>query len=176
MLDVTQTELAAQALRDFNRSGTHQRWSALIAHLNDFLNHSVELLLFGLEHTVGVVLTDDWAVGGDVHNIEFVNFPELTCLGHGGTGHTSELVVHAEVVLQGNGGEGLCSSLNLYTLFCLDGLVQTVAVATTFHDTSRLLIHNLHLSFLVDDVLVIAVEECVGFKQLSDCVDALGLH
>ena len=85
-------------------------------------------------------------------------------------------MVHAEIVLQGDGSKGLCSRFNLHTLLSFDGLVQSVAVSTALHDTACLLIHNLHLSFGCDDVLVVALEHGVGFEQLVDGVHAFALH
>ena len=84
-------------------------------------------------------------------------------------------MIHAEVVLQGDGGEGLCGSFHLDVLFGLDSLVQSVRPAAALHDTTRLLVHNLHLA--VDDhVLIVLIEHAVGLEQLLQGVYALRLH
>ena len=83
-------------------------------------------------------------------------------------------MIHTEVVLQGDGGKGLSGSLYLHMLLGLYSLVQTVAPTTTFHDTARLLIHNLHLT--VDHhILVILIKHTVGLQQLLQGVYALTL-
>ena len=84
-------------------------------------------------------------------------------------------MVHTEVVLQGDGGERLGRSLDIHTLLGLDSLMQTVAVAASFHHTTRLLIDDLHLALGIDDVLIVAVEQGVGLQELGDGVHALGL-
>ena len=74
-------------------------------------------------------------------------------------------MVHTEIVLQGDGGKGLRGSLDLHVLLGLDSLMQSVAPAASLHDTSRLLVDNLHLA--VDDhVLIVLVEHAVGLEQL----------
>ena len=83
-------------------------------------------------------------------------------------------MIHAEVVLKGDRGECLGGSLDLDALLGLDGLMESVAVTAPFHDTAGLLVDNLNL-VVVDDILDVFLEERIGFEQLSDCVDSLGL-
>ena len=84
-------------------------------------------------------------------------------------------MVHAEIVLQGDGREGLRGGFHLHIFLRLNGLVQTVAPATAFHDTSRTLVDNLDLA--VDDHIVhVLGEHGVGLEQLVDRVHALGLE
>ena len=129
-----------------------------------------------LVHTVRHIVAEHRLVGWDSHHIEFVDFPEFTSLGLGSTGHTSELVIHTEIVLQCDGCESLSSGFHIHTFLCLDSLVQTIAVAATFHNTAGLLIHNLHLAFLVNDIFIIAVEEGVSLQQLGYGVHTLCLE
>ena len=53
-------------------------------------------------------------------------------------------------------------------------LMQTIAPATTLHDTACLLVDNLHLT-IDNHIFVVAVEHAVGLQQLLQSVDALRL-
>ena len=174
--DVAQAQHAAQQLADFDRGGTHQHGAAALAHEFNLVDDGGKLLLLRLVHAVGVVDARHGLVGGDGHHVEFVDVPELARLGLGGTGHTGEFVVHAEVVLQRDGGKGLRGAFHGHSFLGLDSLVQAVAVAASFHDAAGLLVHDFHLAVLGDHILVVAVEQGVGFEQLGDSVHALGLH
>ena len=59
--------------------------------------------------------------------------------------------------------------------FRLDSLMQAVAPLTSLHDTSCLLVHNLHLAVHYD-ILVVLVEHGVCLEQLLQGVNALALH
>ena len=52
--------------------------------------------------------------------------------------------------------------------------MQTVAPTTTLHNTAGLFVHDLDLS-AVDDIIHIFLEEGVGFEQLVNRMDTLGL-
>ena len=60
-------------------------------------------------------------------------------------------------------------------LLSLNSLVQTIAPATAFHDTSCLLIHNLHLS-VHHDILVVVIKHGVCFQELLQGVYSLALY
>ena len=81
-------------------------------------------------------------------------------------------MVHTEVVLEGDCSKGLCCSLNLHTFLGFHSLMETVAPAASFHNTSCLLVHNLHFT-VHNNVVVIADEHCVGFEELLHGVYAL---
>ena len=55
--------------------------------------------------------------------------------------------------------------LNLNPLFCLDSLVQTFAVTSSQHNTSRKLINNKHLTVFYN-IVNVACHCAVGFKRL----------
>ena len=84
-------------------------------------------------------------------------------------------MVHTEVVLKCDGSKGLCSSLYLYVLLSFNSLVQTIAPATAFHDTSCLLIHNLHLS-VHDNIFVVLIEHGVTLQELLQGVNTFALY
>ena len=129
-----------------------------------------------LVHTVRHIVAEHRLVGWDSHHIEFVDFPEFTSLGLGSTGHTSELVIHTEIVLQCDGCESLSSGFHIHTFLCLDSLVQTIAVAATFHNTAGLLVYYLHLVVVGYHIVYIASKQCVGFDKLVHGVHAFALH
>ena len=52
--------------------------------------------------------------------------------------------------------------------------MQTVGVAAAFHDTARLLVHNLHLS-VYHDVFVVLLKHGIGLQQLVDGMYAFRL-
>ena len=105
-----------------------------------------------------------WAVGRDDHDVQFVDVPKLARLRFRRSGHASQLVVHPEVILQRHRGVRLRGRLHLHALFGLNGLVQSVAVTTTFHDAAGLLVDDLHL-VVHDDVLDVLFEQCVCLQS-----------
>ena len=173
--DVTQLEQAAEQFGDFNRTGTHENGTTAVAHAFHFFDHGIILLALRFIDAIVHVDSLNGAVGGDFHHIELVDIPELAGLGDGRTGHTCEFVIHAEIVLQRDGREGLRGGFDLDVLFRFDGLVQTIAPTTAFHDTTRRLVDDLHLSVL-DDVIVIEREHRIGFEELLERVHAIGFH
>ena len=154
---------------------THEARTSLVAHLLDFFNHSLIFLACSLVHAVIHIVTYHWLVGRNLHNVEFVDVPELTSLGRCRTRHTSQFVVHTEVVLQGDGCVCLCGSLHLHVFLSLHGLMQSVAPAASLHDTACLLVNDLNLA-VDDNILIILVEHTVSLEQLLQGMYALALH
>ena len=170
--DISHLEHSADKLRNLNRCGTYEHWTSSITHCFNLLYDSSIFLAVGLIYAVVHIITEHRTVGRNLYHVELVDIPELSSLSTCSTGHTSELVIHTEVVLQGNGSIGLSSILHLYMLLSLDSLVETIAPTASFHDTSSLLIDNLHLSVHYD-VLVITIEHRVCLEQLLDGMYAL---
>ncbi len=175
MINLAHGKHFGEQLTDFHRGGTYQTGSPADAHLLYFLNNGTIFLAVSLVDTVVEVMACDGAVGRNLYHVELVDVPELSSLGAGRTGHTSQLVVHSEIVLQGNGGEGLCGSLYSHMLLGLYSLVQAVAPTTTFHDTSGLLVNNLHLS-VHHHILIVLIKHGVGLEQLLQGVYAVALN
>ena len=84
-------------------------------------------------------------------------------------------MIHTEVVLQGDGRKGLRGSFHLYMLLSLDSLVQSVTPATTFHDTTCLLVDNLYFA-INNHVFIVLIEHAVSFQQLLQGVNTLRLN
>ena len=74
-------------------------------------------------------------------------------------------MIHTEVVLKGDRCESLGCSLYLDVLLSLDSLMESIAPATTFHNTSGLLVDNLDLTIL-NDIVDLLVEHCICLKEL----------
>ena len=66
-------------------------------------------------------------------------------------------------------------SLYFHTLLGFDGLMKSVGIPASFHDTAGLFVNDLDL-VVVDHIFLILVEESVGFQQLADGVDSFGLY
>ena len=175
MRNVAHLQHLAQQLRNLHRCGTYQYWAACITCLLDFVDNGTILLAGCLVYSVIQVLTENRTVGRNLNYIQFVDVPELTCLCAGSTGHTGELVVHTEVVLKSDGCEGLGSSLHLYMLLSFNSLVQAIAPAATFHDTTSLLVNDLHLT-VHDYILVVLIKHGVSLQQLLQGVNTLALY
>ena len=174
VFDTPQLEHAAQQLRDLDRSCADQHGASLAHEPDDLLDHGVVLFAFGLVDEILAVVADHRTVRRDDDDVEFVDAPELRGFRLGRTGHAGQLVVHAEVVLQGDRGEGLRRRLDLHVLLGLDGLMQTVRIAASVENTSRLLVHDLHL-VVHDHILHVLLEHGVGLQQLVHRVYALRL-
>ena len=130
-----------------------------------FFNNCFVLLSLRLIHSVIVVLANYLTIGRHFHNVQFIDIPKLSGLGHCSTSHTGQFMVHTEVVLQGDGRIGLRGSLHLDVLLGFHCLMQAVAPSSTLHNTSRLFVHYLNFTVL-DNVLIIEVEHCIGLEQL----------
>ena len=171
---LTQGKHTAEQFAYLHAGGTYQNRTARLAHANYLLYDGIVFLTLCAIHTVVHIRTNHGAVGGNLHNIQFVDIPKLASLCYCRTSHTRQLVIHAEIVLQGNGGIGLCGILHLYMLFGFHSLMQAVAPSSAFHDTASLLIHYLHLSIL-NDIVIIEVEHGVSLEELLDGVHTFTL-
>ncbi len=171
-LYVAHVEHAFEQFGDFDRSGTYKHGASGIAQADYLLDYGGIFLFLGLVNAVVHILSRHGAVGGDGHHVEFIDIPKLASLGFGGTCHARKFVIHAEVVLQGDGGESLCGGFDLHTLLGLDGLVEPVAVAASFHDTACLFVDDFDF-VVVDNVFIILFEKGVGFQELGNGVHTL---
>ena len=171
VLDAAHAKHLRQQFADFDRGRAHEDGTALVAQLHHVFDDRIEFFALGLVDEIVFVRTRDGTVGGDHHDIQLVDLPQLPGLRLRRSGHPGQLVVHPEVVLQGHGGIGLRGRLHLHALLRLNRLVQSVAVASAIHDAARLLVDDLHL-VLHHDVLDVLLEQRVGLEQLVHAVDA----
>ena len=137
--------------------------------LHNLVNHGLKLLSLGAVHHIGMVYPYHGFMGRNLNNIKIVDLHELSGFRGSGSRHPSQFVVHPEVVLEGYGGQGLVFALYLHPLFCLNGLMQTVAPAPSRHETAGKLVNNHNLAVL-NNVVHIAFEEGVGLQGLLNVV------
>ena len=84
-------------------------------------------------------------------------------------------MIHTEIILQRNRSKSLCSRFNLHIFFSFNRLVQTIRITAPLHDTTGLLIHNLHL--IIDHhIFYILLEQSVSFQQLTYSMHTLRFH
>ena len=138
----TNIEHLTQQFRYFNRGGTNQHRASLLRKFGYLVDYGIVFFSFGFVNEIIFIPTRNGSVGWNFYYVKFVDFPEFPCFGNCRTCHARKLVVHAEIVLQGNGRKSLRSRFNLYILFGFNGLVQSVGVTTSIHDTSCLLIDD----------------------------------
>ena len=168
-------EHSAKELGSLHIRGADQNRTAFLDEFLNLIDDGGVLCLLCLINKVILIVSDDRTVGRDDNHIQLVDGPELAGLCLGRTSHTGKLVVHSEIVLKGDSRECLCGGLDLDVLLCLDGLMQTIAPAAAFHNTSGLLIHNLDL-VVNHNVVNILLEHSVGLEELDDGVDTLALQ
>ena len=174
VLNLTHGQHLAQHFGDLYGGGTYQHRAAGFYHFLDFFDDGFILFAFGLVNAVIHVIAGNGAVCRDNDYVQLVDVPKFTSFRFGSTGHTGQLVIHTEVVLQSNCCKSLCGGFHFHAFFGFNSLVQTVGIAAAFHNTSRLLVYNLHLS--VDyHIFVVFLEHGVGFQQLVDGVYTLAL-
>ena len=172
--NIADVEHPRQDLRIVDRDRAQQHRLALGVALGDVVEDRLELLAFGLEDRIVVVLADAGAVGRDHRDVEFVDLVELRRLGLGGAGHARELFVHAEVVLDGDRRHRLRLLLDGDVLLGFERLMQTVGVAPPGHQPPGVLVDDQHLA-VHDHVVDVLFEEAVRLEQLREVVQTLAL-
>lgn len=172
--DFLEFEHSAQQLGGFHAGGADE--DGLAGGVDFFNGLDGGVVFFAARFVDAVVLIAalDRAIGGDHIDIQSVNIMELADLGLCGAGHAGEFVVEPEVILDRDGGEGLGFAVDLDALLGLDGLVETIGPAATGHFAAREGIDNDNLIFL-NDIFNILLIKAVGFDELGDIVNALGL-
>src|SRR5579871_3587406 len=116
VLDALLLEQIGKPLRLLNGGGSSQDWTALNADLLNLVGYSEVFFLLRPIDNVGILNPEHLPVGGNYHDLEFVDLIELRSFRFGGAGHSAQLLVHTEVVLEGNGGQRLVFELDLDAL------------------------------------------------------------
>ena len=129
-------KIGRKFFRFFDGYGTHKNRLARGVATGDFIGHGAEFRIFRAINGVVLVLTDDFFVGGNFHDVDVVDFSEFRFFRHSGPGHAGELFVHTEEVLEGNRGQGFRFGPHFDAFLRFDGLVQAFGVAATVHETT----------------------------------------
>ena len=111
-------------------------------------------------------------VGGDFHDVQFVDVEKFLCFGRSSTGHSRNLGVHAEIVLEGNCRQRLVFRLDTDTFLRLDRLMQTIGPTASIHHAPGEFVNNDHFVIL-DDIIGVPLEHDIGFQCLVKMMDDL---
>ena len=159
--DTASLQQFAKPLGLIYADGAHQNGLSLgVAFDYLFDDRSV----FGIDvfvHDVVPVFSDDRGIGGYRNDVQIVDLLELVLLRHGRTGHAGQFFIHAEIVLESDGGKGPVFSRDVDPFFGLYSLMQTVAVSSAYHQTSRELVHDYDFA-VFDDVVDVPLHYSVG--------------
>ena len=169
MRDALAPQHLAQQLALFDGNGAHQHGLSLfVAGLHLLYDGPVLARLVLIDH-IAVVYTNHRLVGGNFHHVQRVNSGKFLFLGQGGTGHAGELVIQPEEILEGNGSERLALAGNVHALLGLNGLVQTLVVASAVHQPPGVFIHNDDFPVL-DHIVDVLFHQAPGLHGLVDVV------
>ena len=83
--------------------------------------------------------------------------------------HARQLPIHAEEILESYRGKRLVLAAYLDVLLGFDCLVQTLVVATAYHNTPRELVHYQHLA-VRNNIIAVALHKVVRFQRLLNVV------
>ena len=143
--------------------------------LLNLIDYGVIFFATGLVDAVVMVFARNRPVRRNDIQVQLINVMELCGFSLGGASHAGQLLVEAEVILNRDRGECLRLAVNLHSLFGFNGLMQTIAPASTRHLTAGKLIDD-HDLVLLNHVLDVLLEEAVGAQQLRNVMDALRLR
>ena len=93
-----------------------------------------------------MVFTNHGAVRRNHNHFKLIDGHKLFRFRICGTGHSCQLFIHTEIVLKCNTGQSLVLILYIDTFFCLQSLVQTIAVSSSVHHTTGKFIDDDYLS------------------------------
>lgn len=150
------------------RRADQNRLSLFMSFL-DVLDQSVVLGFRVAEDGIDIVLSLDGTVGGDTDDSHVVDFAEFLFLGLGGTGHAGQLVIETEEVLVSDCGKCHRFWLDGDMFLRLNGLLETVGIFSSFHDTAGETVDQQDFVVL-DHVFGIPLHDVVGLEGLLDSV------
>ena len=169
MLDAAFLKHIAQFFGNLDGNRADQHRLPGLMYLRDAFHDRVELRGLLRKDRVVKILSDDRFVGRDHHNVHVIDIAEFVLFRLCRTGHTCQLVVHSKIVLQRDGRQRLGLGTDQYALLRLNRLMQTVAVASAEHQTTRKLIDDDDFSVL-DDIVDIPLHDCLRLKCLDHMV------
>ena len=107
VLEPAPLQQTGQRLRDLDVGRPDQHRQAALMLALDLFHDRVVLLFARLIDEVVLVHAPDRPVGGNDHDVEFVDVVKLRLFRLRGARHARELLVHPEIVLDRDRGEGL---------------------------------------------------------------------
>ena len=145
MLDAILFKQRAQFLGRINIDRADQYRLPFVMGFSNGADNRFQLLFSCFIYRILMIDTRNRLIGRNLHYIHTVDIAELFFLGERGTGHTCFFLKFIKEILEGNSRQRLTLPFYLHMLLCLDGLMQTVRITASRHDTSGKLIHNQYL-------------------------------
>ena len=163
MLDTALLKHTAEFLGSLDRDRTYQhRLSRCVRFLN-LVADCEKFLFLGLVYRIMQVLTDNRLIGRNLHNVHSIDCPELFFLSQCRTGHTGFFIIFIEEILERDICKSLAFPFYFYVLFCLNCLMKSIRVTTTWHNTSGKLINDKYLVIFYH-IILIAEHQVIGAK------------
>ncbi|OPZ70114.1 MAG: hypothetical protein BWY82_02158 [Verrucomicrobia bacterium ADurb.Bin474] len=140
--------------------------------LFNVLQNRIVFLSPGLVDDVIQVLPNTRFVRRNHHHIHPVNFVEFRSFRFSGTCHPRQLLIHSEIVLNGDCCVGLRLLFDRNPFLGFNSLMKTIAPTPSGHQTTRVFIHDHHLTVL-NDILDVLLIHTVSPEKLADTMDTL---
>ena len=160
------------AALDARRSCKHGKTN--IVERFHVLNDRIPLVLLREVHTILPICARDRNIRRNAHDIESIDFVELSCFSVRRTGHAREALVKLEVILNRDCRHGLRLFFDTHTFLGFDRLMKSIRPLSADHLASCVLIddHNAELPVLVrrNHVITIALINHVRAKRLLNQV------
>ncbi len=171
VLDAAHAQHFREQLADFNGRCADKYRTSLLAQLHHVVDDGVQLLALRLVDQIVPIIPRDGTVGRNDHHVQLVDVPKFSRFRLRRAGHARKLVVHPEEVLKGDRRIGLGRRFHLNAFLGFNGLVQSVAVASAFHNPASLLVDDLDL-VVHDHVFDVLLEQSVRLQELIHAVNA----
>ena len=153
-------------LRLFYGNRTYEDRLAFFVCLFDSVHDRFVLALFRRINGILQVISDNRLVRRDNDYVHVVDISEFAFLGLRRTGHPRELLIHSEVILQRYRCKCLRFRTHQHVFLGFDRLVESVAVSSSEHQTSRELIDDDDLAVLYD-IVYITLHHVSGLQSLQ---------
>ncbi|MBA7654082.1 hypothetical protein ES703_61957 [subsurface metagenome] len=161
-----------QVFRVFDRDRADQDWLSLFVAFGDFLHDCIPFFFSSSVYHIVVFVAEEGFVRRDFHHIQLIYGLKFSGFSDGCSCHPCQLVVHPEIILESDRCQGLIFFLYPHFFLGFQGLVQSVAVASSRHETAREFVHDDHFPFL-DHVVHILFEQMMGLEGLIDMMDQI---
>ena len=158
-----------QQLRLFNGNRAYQHRLPFFVTFLDLPDDRAEFSGLGLIDHVIVVNAGNGFVGGNLHDVNVVNRGEFLFLRQSRARHSGELGIQTEEILEGDGGKGAVLAGHIDPFLGLNGLMQTLVIASAKHQTAGKLVNNDDLT-VFDHIVDVPFHHAAGLHRLIDVV------